>query len=547
MCDHDARRSAPRPGSRLEDGAAHGLAHRRWSRRDFLTRLGLAAASAFALGGVPVRAAGRTPLLHRLAGIEDDRILVLVQLCGGNDGLNTIIPTEDDRYYRARPRLALPRTTALPLTETQRLHPSLRALVPLYEDGHLGVVQGVGYDDPDLSHFRSTDIWLSASDSDVYVRSGWAGRSLDHLYPRFEADPPERPLAVQLGGLPAMLFQGAQRNLGMALNSPEVFERLAAEGRLYDTAVPPTPYGAEMGYLRSVANDAFRYARAVHDAASAGRNTAAYPPGAYLAHNLAIIARLIKGGLGAKIYHVGLGGFDTHAEQRDLHALLLRELADSVAAFIADLAAGGHAERVLVMTFSEFGRRVDENGSRGTDHGTAAPLFFAGPGVRGGLYGPPPDLGALDDEGNLWPSVDFRQLYGVVLRDWFGFSEEAAAGVLGDVLLTPPPFPLDLIARPATPVAARREAVPEGFVLHPNYPNPFNPRTTLSYTLPQAARVRLRVYDGRGRLVETLVDGLRPAGTHRAAFDAGRLPSGPYFYRLETGSGTLTRTMMLVR
>ena len=500
------------------------------------------------LGGTPVHAFARSPLLAHLRQAESDRILLLVQLCGGNDGLNTIIPVEDARYYQARLRLAIPKHLGLPLTDTLRLHPSFEALTGMYGDGQMAIVQGVGYAAPDLSHFRSTDIWVSASDSHVYWNTGWTGRYLEQAVPTFEEEPPDFPLAVQLGGLSSMLFQGNTRNMGMSLTNPELFERLAREGTFYDVQdVPSTPYGGEIAFMRTVANDAYRYAQAIQEAANAGRNDVEYPDmyENYLAHNMSIVARLIKGNLGARVYHVGIGGFDTHAEQggrSGWHATLLRHLAQAVTSFTQDLAAEGMADRVLIMTFSEFGRRVEENGSEGTDHGTAAPLFLFGPGVNGGLFGDTPSLTDLDADENMKHGIDFRAVYATVLQHWFGFSAATSEAVLGHAYDL-----LAVIAEPAEPTAVEDYAVPERFVLSPNYPNPFNPTTTIPFTLDQAAPVRLRVYDVRGRLVRTLVDGMQPGGAHAVSFDAGRLPSGTYFYRLESPEGTQTRQMMLVR
>ena len=533
----------PRHGSCLEHGQAHRADHRRWSRRDFLTSLGLVAGGSVLLGKTPVRAFARSPLLQRLQGIESDRVLVLIQLFGGNDGLNTIIPIGDPTYYLGRPTLRIEQSQAHLLAPELYVHPSFEPLHGLYnDDGHMAIIQNVGYPSPDLSHFRGTDIWLTASDADDYLTSGWTGRSLEAAYPQVEDDPLPYPLAVQIGGISSVLFQGADRNMGMTLTSPELFERLASEGRLYDTDnVPATAYGTEMAYLRGVASDAFRYATAIQEAAAAGANEVEYPGDNYLAWNLSIVARLIKGGLGARIYHVSIDGFDTHAAQAFVHATLLRRLAEAVVAFQQDLARGGWDDRVLAMTFSEFGRRVEENGSQGTDHGTGAPMFLFGTGVNGGRFGNAPVLDDLDDAGNLRFDVDFRAVYSTILQHWFGFSTPAAVGTLGRAY-----EPLPVIGAPA-PTATEAPEVPRRMALDQNYPNPFNRSTTITYALDRPARAHLRVYDMRGRLVRTLVDGPQPAGTHTVTFDVGTLPSGPYLYRLVGPDGTFTRKMLLVR
>ena len=532
-----------RHGSRLQDGKAHRRDHDRWSRRGFLKALGVASAgSALMVGNTPVKAMAQSALPSPLRGLPEDRVLVLLQLDGGNDGLNTIVPVENDIYFQARPNLALTKSQTLTLTDDLGLHPSLEPLVPLYDQGQMAIVQNVGYPLPDLSHFRSTDIWMSASDSTAYDNTGWAGRYLSLTNPDFETEPTDYPLAVQVGGS-SMLFR-AETEMGMSLVSEDVFESLVERGVIYETAdLPGTAWGNEVAYMRDVANASYRYAGAVQTAALAGTNVTEYPEDEdyNLGNNLSIISRLIKGNLGARIYLVSLGGFDTHAEQLDLHASLLDTMARSVAAFFEDLAADGKEQDVLVMTFSEFGRRVDENGSDGTDHGTSAPLFLFGPGVQGGLHGSQPDLNALDEYGNMLYEDHFRDVYATVLQDWFGLP----ADQMGDVLDGEPEM-LPLIADPVSTSVAP-EPVPASFTLHQNYPNPFNPTTTVRYTLQQSAPVRLEVFDAQGRHIRTLVDAVQPAGSYNIRFDAERLPSGAYAYRLTTDTETKTRLMMLVR
>lgn len=498
------------------------------------------AGTAFWMGRTPVQAYGQAPLLDALRRSNADRILVLVQLSGGNDGLNTVIPYEDDRYYQLRPSLAIAKGDALPLTDTLGLHPALDPLMPLYGDGHLALVQGVGYPNADLSHFRSSDIWLTASDADEVKTTGWAGRYFDTVYPGFQDDPPETPLAVQIGSASPLLLRGANAQMGMSIASLELFERIAAAGVLFDTEnLPDTSYGAEMAFVRSVANDAYTYAGQVQDAASVGSNLATYA-NTQLAERLAVVAQLIRGNLGAQLYHVSISGFDTHANQPNMHTALLSELAEAVGTFYTDLATDGRDAEVLVMTFSEFGRRVQQNGSNGTDHGTAAPLFLFGSGVAGGVYGDHPSLTDLDGGGNLRHHTDFRAVYATVLQHWFGVEAAVVAELLGTAF-----DPLPFIANPTA--AEPPPEVPQGLTLHQNYPNPFNPRTTISYTLAQPQAVRLRVYDTLGRAVQTLVDGPQAAGTYAFPFDAGHLPSGTYYYRLEAPAGTLTRSMVLLR
>lgn len=536
MCDHQHSHRA----IALEHGKAHDDDHAAWSRRDFLMQSGLVAVGGtIMLNGTPVKALGGSSLLDHLAQLDTDRVLVLIQLNGGNDGLNTVVPKTNDLYYSARPTIAIPENQTIYLDDDYGLHSAMTPLEATWGEGEMAVVHSVGYPTPDLSHFRSTDIWVTASDSQEVLHTGWAGRYLETQYPEYTTNPPDAPPAVQLGTSTPLLFQGAGVNLGMTLFDVELFLQIAAGGTPYDPAdVPDTAYGDELAFVRTVANDAFRYLEAIQEATEAAQNTAVYPAGP-MPDALAACARLIKGQLDTRIYLVALGGFDTHANQTGQHDNLLQTLSEAVTAFYEDLSETGDGDRVLTMTFSEFGRRIAQNGSGGTDHGTAAPLFVFGDGVNGGLYGDGPDLENTDANGNLVFSTDFRSIYSTVLQDWFGLEEATVDSVLGGSFGT-----LPLVANP---VALEPGGTPDQFVLAQNYPNPFNPSTVITYTLSGPGRVRLRVFDERGRHITTLVDETKTAGTHQAHFDAGHLPSGVYMYRIEAPEGVRTRRMSLVR
>lgn len=543
MCDHN--HDAPQRGKRLEDGHAHQEDHEQWSRRRFLSTVGLAGATGtMFMGGLPAQAFGHTPMLASLANLDSERSLVLIQLEGGNDGLNTIIPVNNDIYRRSRPTLAIPKSQALPLGPDVGMHPGLATWQDLYGRGHMAVVQGVGYDNPDLSHFRSTDIWVSATDSNSYRSSGWAGRYLEEANPGFGMDSPDKPIAVQLGGA-NMLLRGEGFNMGMSFESPEVFEELAAGGTLYDpAAAPATLYGKEMAYARQVANNSFRYAEALQAASGAGRNQVTYPD-AELGASLSIVARLIKGNLGSRIYVVSLAGFDTHSDQEYMHQALLTELAESVRAFIADLEADNRQDDVLVMTFSEFGRTLRENGSAGTDHATAAPLFLFGSALEGGLFGDMPDLVNVNADGDLIHTVDFRSVYATVLAGWFGLGQAEVDAVLGRR------FDSLGFLSPATGTGTRTRTsdptLPGTATLAAGYPNPFSTSTRLTFTVPQIGPVRVQVFNTSGRIVASLVEGTRQAGRHEVTFAPQGLPSGTYFCRLEVGGAVVTRPVVFVR
>ena len=537
MCDyqHHSHRAVA-----LEQGKAHDDDHAVWSRRDFLMQSGLVAVGGtMMLNGTPVKALGGSSLLNHLTQLETDRVLVLIQLSGGNDGLNTVVPKTNDLYYSARPTIAIPENQTVYLSDDYGLHSAMTPLEATWGEGEMAVVHSVGYPTPELSHFRSTDIWMTASDSQEVLTTGWAGRYLETQYPEYTTNPPDAPPAVQIGTSTPLLFQSAEANLGMTLFDVELFLEIAAGGTPYDPEdVPETAFGDELAFVRTVANDSFRYLDAIQEATDAAQNTAAYPAGP-MPDALAACARLIKGQLDTRIFIVSLGGFDTHADQTNEHSSLLETLSEAVKAFYEDLSETEDGDRVLTMTLSEFGRRINQNGSGGTDHGTAAPLFVFGEGVNGGLYGDGPDL-VNTESGNLIFSTDFRSIYATVLQDWFGLEEAIVSSVLGGSFEI-----LPLVENPI--VTGNPTGTPDKFVLAQNYPNPFNPSTVITYTLGRPGRVRLRIFDERGRHITTLVDEAKAAGTHRTRFDAGRLPSGVYLYRIEAPDGVRTRRMTLVR
>ncbi len=531
-------------GSKLSDGIHHHHHHDLYSRRDFIRKLGLVTAgSSFVLGSTPVQALQSSSLFRKLAELETNRVLVLIQLDGGNDGLNTIVPIENDIYYNAREDLSISKNSTVKLTDTAGMHPSMSPLETLWNDGKMGVIQNVGYPNGDLSHFRSTDIWLTASDHDEYLQTGWMGRHLDQQFPDFQENPTDHPLAVQIGGASSLLFKGFLLDMGMTLNDVGVLEYLLENGEIYPTeGLPDTIYGDEMRYMRILANNSFRYADSIKTSYDASANQVEFND-EELGRSLSIVSRLIKGNLGSKIFLVSLGGFDTHANQLDDHTALLSELSNAVRDFYDDLNAEGRSEEVLIATFSEFGRRVQKNGAAGTDHGTAAPLMVFGDGVEGGIIGSDPKLNQsdLDEFGNMVHEYDFRQIYATLLNDWFQLDESQTEETMGGNFERVP------FIKTGGTVSNENGSSPFRFQLQQNYPNPFNPETIISFTLQNAQPVKLEVYDIQGRVVQTLVEGTVSAGEHRVSFNASNLSSGTYLYRLYAGKEIQTKSMTLIK
>jgi len=416
-------------------------AHRKLSRRAFLRRgvtfLSLSLMSKYLLMQTDVSAGTVFAQASELS--ESDKVLVIVQLNGGNDGLNTLIPYKDGHYYDARPTIAVPEGSVLPLDPDSGLglHPNLKGLKALYDRGKLAVVQGVGYPNANRSHFRSTDIWMSAHPERV-VGTGWIGRYLDHSIAQFHGT--SFPAANIQGVLPLTLR--GERVVVPSIQSLESY-RFQADERYPDERPARTrtfrrvhqalAASSEDDYTRRLAQTglkALESAEELQRAAARYQSAVEYPDDPF-GQALKLAAQILTGGLGTQVIHVAIGGFDTHAGQNTApinHPLLLERVDQGLEAFYRDLAEHGLAQDVLIMTFSEFGRRVRENGSQGTDHGTAAPMFLIGDGVRGGLHGDPPSLTRLDDNGDLVYTVDFRQVYATILEDWL---EADAADVLG--------------------------------------------------------------------------------------------------------------------
>jgi len=398
------------------------------TRREFLRRsgggIGLLAFSRFAPAFLVNATRAATPAPER-----DRSILVLVQLAGGNDGLNTLVPFADPNYYRLRPTLGLPKDQVLRLNDTIGLHPACGPLQALYGEGKLGILQNVGYPNPNRSHFRSTEIWETASDSTTFLPTGWVGRYLDNACAGSPAADHD-PLAVHANTLTGepVTFVGEHEHptFGLATygggrgeseETRRILERIAGE---------PSPAGTEESFLKHTLMDALVTENKVQRVLSSYRPEATYPAHPF-AVSLKNIAALIASGMPTRVYFVTLNGFDTHFNQLGTQANLLKVLSEGLAAFQKDLEARKLDGQVVAMTFSEFGRRASENESKGTDHGTASPLFVLGTRVKGGLHGTAPSLD-LPKNHDITYSTDFRSAYATMLENWLG---SPAAPVLG--------------------------------------------------------------------------------------------------------------------
>jgi uncharacterized protein (DUF1501 family) len=404
------------------------------SRRKFLATVSAAASAATAgLVSFSPRAPGF--LLESAARGADasprgERILVVVQLSGGNDGLNTVVPYTHEIYKKNRTSLAIGEGAALKIADGIGLHPSLTGMATLLENRQLAILQGVGYPNPNRSHFESMDIWHSARTAAAERTSGWLGRAFDAQASRLAmaADPP----ALHLGEEVQPLALAARDVPTPSIRSLDQF-KLETGGdnsrRALITAAAAAPRSGESNLLKFIQTretSALEVSRRLESSGQEYKTSVAYP-GTGLAEKLKRIAQLIDAGLATRVYYVALDGFDTHSDQAGAHASLLTQVGGALAAFAEDLQLHGQLDRVLTLVFSEFGRRLDENASQGTDHGAAAPVFLVGNRVQPGLIGAHPKLDDLED-GDVKFHTDFRSVYATLLQDWLGWPAEPILG-----------------------------------------------------------------------------------------------------------------------
>jgi len=369
------------------------------------------------------RPAPNSPFGLDLPPIPGGKILVVIEMSGGNDGLNTVIPYTDAGYAKARPVIGIPSRDVVKISDTIGLHPNMAAFKPLFDKGQLAVITGVGYPDPNRSHFQSMDIWQTGNPQvDVRERTGWLARYFD-ADGHFKGNPlsgitlgSALPLTLFSDDVPASVIGGGS-DFGFVSTAPDKNQQMDALRALYAEG---TVAGSNAEFVRNVGSEAYSSSmelkKAFKDYDVSAAHAAKYPQSG-LASGLQTISKLITGGVGTRVYYLNLGGFDTHANQPRQHTNLLGELADGLAAFYGDLEMQGRANDVITMTFSEFGRRVHENGSAGTDHGAASVMFLAGGGLKGGIYGDYPSLSDLDS-GDLRFHTDFRSVYATLLDKW---------------------------------------------------------------------------------------------------------------------------------
>ena len=549
------------------------------NRRSFIKKLPVAAGAPMVINGMPLTAlANHSYLSNMAAASTNDRVLVIIQLHGGNDGLNTVIPIDQySRYYHLRPNIAIPDRgkrgyisldSTLPVGDQVGLHPDMIGIKELYDQGQAAVVQGVGYENINGSHFRSRDIWFMGGGYGDEFDSGWVGRYLDHLYPGYPQAYPSKampdPLGIEVGNSVSLAFHRANGiPAAISISNPDQFYDLVTSvGVDPPESVANTHYGRELRWILDIEEKSNQYAGRLKELYERGNNASGviypekYPYNAPvekarnpLAGQLRMIARLLSGGSQTKVFVARIGGFDTHASQVESydptmgsHAALLYHLSESVKAFQDDLKALSLDHRVMTVTMSEFGRRAASNGSYGTDHGTTAPMFVFGSGVNPGVIGTNPDLNNLK-RNNLPEQNDYRQVYGTILQDWLEASDEALTVTrLTDYVQ--PGMKLPLVGGAVTAID-RNQFIEQRYHLNSCYPNPAQGLVNFSYRINHVLPVQLTLLDLRGRVMRRIVDEVQHPGDYQYQVDVSYLNAGTYLYRLQAGAFRDTKKLVV--
>ena len=537
---------------------------RTMKRRTFLkSSLATAAITPVALGHLTARASSPLKLLGQLKPLEvNDKILILIQLFGGNDGLNTIVPADDDNYYTLRPSIGIKKNYLINRGGTYGfyMNPGLGygsngGFASMFDAGRLAIIRGIGYDPPNLSHFRSTDIWLSGindSNANDVLSTGWLGRLLENQYPNFPSQLPNDPLAINFGGF-SLALMSDKGTMGIVVNNPSLQAGgLSSTDNALDSNATGTRYATEYAFVQSVAEMSSSYATRVQNAYSAGlKSIQANNYGSdSLSQQMKSIAALIAGGLNTRVYVAGIGGFDTHVQQAfpdgtggGAQTALLGQLASAVAQFQSDMLNQGSsvADRVIGLTVSEFGRRPHDNNSNGTDHGAASVQFAFGTKINGAVFGDPPDLANLDANGDLDVQIDFRSVYQTILTDWFGMSTQDALTVLENQNDLQPPLG-GLIKSSPSGVGSSNSIVEQLSV----YPNPMTASATISIQIPINGFTKIDLVSMNGRNVQQVLARSMNAGSYSIPLSTD-LPSGAYLLSMQSSSGSISRVLEVIR
>ncbi|HEX7015334.1 MAG TPA: DUF1501 domain-containing protein [Cyclobacteriaceae bacterium] len=561
-------------------------------RRNFLKKLPVAISVPFTIANIPIKLMADNPLSRLAQQSTNDRVLIILQLHGGNDGLNSLIPIEAyDMYYSKRANIAIPSKKCIPLDSTLPsnaqvgLHPAMQSMKAMYDQGRMTFVQGVSYKNNNGSHFRGRDIWFMGGGADDYYGSGWLGRYLQQEFQpqKYPDDFPNPdmpdPLAIEMGSDVSLIFhQEGNIPASISIDNPARFFELVDTLEGFDDveidrrgippeALNPSPYWQELNWILQLEDKSEDYAERLYNVYLAGREGTITYPETYplnapagskrnpLTPQLKLIARLLDGGCKTKVFLVKIGGFDTHAEQVEsydptmgVHAALMYHISTAMQAFQEDLRQKGLEDRVLTVTTSEFGRRIYSNGSYGTDHGTGGPIFIFGKGVRPGVVGEVPDM----NQANVAMQFDYRQVYANLLKDWMLIDQDRITNDIffGNFIDGPREDgngfyePLPLAAQTITGVS---DFIGTRFILEGCYPNPAREKTTLHFRTNNNGTVTVELFDNMGARVGELINGVYPPGEHRVEVSLNHLPAGTYVYRMRTGFYREAKKLVIIK
>ncbi len=513
-------------------------------RRKFLQVSSLASVPVL-INGIPVSAVARNSFLDFI-NPDNDKILVLIQLTGGNDGLNTVLPL--DQYAnlaKVRSKILINESLGLKLRTDLALHPAMTGVKTLFDEGKVRLIQSVGYPNQNRSHFRSTDIWTSGSSAQTVEPTGWLGRFYNQNHASYPNGYPNSanpdPLAITIGSLVSQTCQGPIANFSLAINNPATMAQISEPA--FPTTIPNTNYGNELQYLIETLQQTNDYTQIIKDSYdNAGGEIPA--TGNRLLDQLNIVSQLIKGGMKTKVYVVNIGGFDTHANQCDptdheigVHADLLKQLSDGIEGFQKALEQAGVEKRVIGMTFSEFGRRIQSNDSTGTDHGSAAPLILFGHCVNPGILGDNPIINdrVVNNEG-VAMQYDFRSVYASILIDWFEISPAVVSEILFQEFQKLP------IVDGCAPTAVSDYERDFSLKLDAA-PNPGRDYTTISFESKNEF-IRISVFDAMGSELKVVQSGRMQNGLHKIHLNTQDMASGNYYIRIASEHAQNTKSFI---
>ncbi|NOT37220.1 MAG: DUF1501 domain-containing protein [Saprospiraceae bacterium] len=516
-------------------------------RRSFL-KTSAAISTPLLINGIPISAVARNSFLD-FVNPENDKILVLIQLGGGNDGLNTVLPLDQySNLDKARNKILIKESLGLKLSDKTALHPSLADMKSLYDDSNLSLIHSVGYPNQNRSHFRSTDIWTSGSQADKYVTTGWLGRYYNNHHSSFPIGYPNAnnpdPLAITVGGGVSQTCQGPIVNFSLAINNPDTLAAIPEPE--FNSSIPSTNYGNELRYIMTTLQQYNDYSEVIKNGFISGGGTIA-ASGNPLLDKLNIVAQLINGGLKTKVYVVNIGGFDTHNNQCDPddheigeHATLLAQLAGAMKGFQDLLKKYSLDKRVVGMTFSEFGRRIIANDSTGTDHGTAAPLFLFGSCIKGGMIGNNPTISSSvgNDEG-VAMQYDFRSVYASILIDWFQMEASVVKQLLFEDFQKLP------IIEGCVTTSVQDDSKRDFSFNLSNSPNPADQYTILSFDTKNEF-IKIKLYDSIGSEIKNIFSGNVGEGHHEIKLDTSSLSAGNYVIRISSQTAQKTKLLGVI-